>query len=364
MGRAGLSSSWPPDSTRRAGPRVGLTGRRVTSPPRLFAAVVVATLVVALLYGRSQPRLGVKAIPPSPRLGVSQVVDINDVGDPYVIGIPPATKAGPPRYLRVGTTDWESNVPAATSTDLTHWAQIPDVLPVLPSWAAPTVSMTWAPAVLHSAVGWVLYYSTEERSSGLECIGRATAGQPTGPYRDASRSPLVCQRSVGGSIDPSVVTSRQGRYLVWKNDGNSARLADNIWVQRLAPSGLQMAGSPHRLLSTDELWQRGVIEAPAMLSATHGGWWLFYSGGSWDSNAYATGLAYCTGIEGPCRETATKPFLRNASSQLSPGGLDTFTDSHGRLWAAFTTLVAMPSRWHPGRVYYNRVLDIAPIISH
>jgi hypothetical protein len=44
--------------------------------------------------------------------------------------------------------------------------------------------------------------------------------------------------------------------------------------------------------------------------------------------------------------------------------LDTFTDQRGRLWAAFTSLVPVPSTWHPGHTYYNRVLEVAPFLSH
>jgi hypothetical protein len=74
-------------------------------------------------------------------------------------------------------------------------------------------------------------------------------------------------------------------------------------------------------------------------------------------------VAYCKTIESPCVEASLVPFLATRPNLLSPGGLDTLTDSHGRRWAAFTALVRVPSTWHPGRYYYNRVLDIAPFLS-
>jgi hypothetical protein len=100
-----------------------------------------------------------------------------------------------------------------------------------------------------------------------------------------------------------------------------------------------------------------------MLAASHGGWWLFYSGGFWRSGDYATGLAYCTSIQGPCWETSTAPFLASGPDQLSPGGFDTFTDSRGAVWASFSTFVLVPNPRRPGRVFRNRVLDIAPVLS-
>jgi beta-xylosidase len=267
-------------------------------------------------------------------------------------------------YVLFGTTDWQANVPTAISADLVHWTQAPDALPVLPSWAAPSISMTWAPAARRTSAGWVLYYSTEEAASGRECIGRAVASSPAGPYSDRSRHPMLCQGNLGGSIDPSLIRSVGGDvFLAWKNDGNAAHLPDGIWAQQLTSDGLGLTGKPHRLLGVNEAWQKGVVEAPAMIAAAGGGYWLFYSGANWDSNTYGTGLAYCTAVIGPCVETSTHPFLATNPSVVSPGGLDTLTDAQGHLWAAFTALVRVPSTWHPGRYYYNRVLDIAPILS-
>ena len=101
-----------------------------------------------------------------------------------------------------------------------------------------------------------------------------------------------------------------------------------------------------------------------MVAASAGGYWLFYAGGNWSRpDQYATGLAYCPTPTGPCQQTSTKPFLTTTTNDISPGGLDTFTDQRGQLWAAFTSLVPVPSTWHPGHVYYNRVLDIAPFLS-
>jgi beta-xylosidase len=332
------------------------------------------------------------AIPPLPRVGASQTVDQNDVGDPFILAVPPGIDppsdvpfmdSGPDSYqsspwspataasaksdgwyVLFGTTDWQENVPTAISSDLTHWTQAPDALPVLPSWAAPSISMTWAPAAVQRGVGWVLYFSTQEKSSNLECIGAAVSDSPAGPYRDRSASPLLCQRALGGSIDPSIVRHGAGtEYLVWKNNGNAAHSPDAIWSQQLTASGLGLVGQPHRLLGADQAWTHGIVEGPALLPASVGGYWLFYAGGDWNSNQYDTGLAYCAKVTGPCAETAAGPFLATTASLVSPAGLDTVIGPDGKLWAAFTSLVLVPSPWHPGHSYYNRVLDIAPILS-
>jgi hypothetical protein len=152
-------------------------------------------------------------------------------------------------------------------------------------------------------------------------------------------------------------------YLLWKNDGNAQGDRVSLWEQRLSPNGQSLSGTAKRLLTADEPWQNGIVESPAMLAASTGGWWLFYSGGCWRSGAYATGLAFCSSIEGPCRETATTPFLASGTNQLSPGGLDTFIDNRGAVWASFSTFVLRTNPRRPGRYFRNRVLDIAPILS-
>lgn len=334
----------------------------------------------------------VRRVPAWPRLGPIQTVDQNDVGDPFILPVPagvlpptdvpymttghdayqsapwsPATASAAMAhgwYVLFGTTDWQTNVPTAISADLVHWTQAPDALPVLPSWAAPSISMTWAPAAQPTSAGWVLYYSTEEAASHHECIGRAVSASPAGPYTDSSVSPMLCQRSLGGSIDPSIVRSPAGvAFLVWKSDGNATHIPPGIWDQPLTSDGLGLTGTPHRLLGVNQAWQKGVVEAPAMIPAAAGGYWLFYSGGFWESDSYGTGLEYCTTVTGPCAGTSSKPFLATSAPVTSPGALDTFTDLHGQLWAAFTALVRVPSTWHPGHYYYNRVLDTAPIAS-
>lgn len=372
-----------------------LTGKRLNVIVAALMAVTAGVFVAGRVgASRSDAEAGQTRLPALPRLGSIQTVDSNDVGDPFIISVPPGVtpptdvpylSSGPDAYqsapwskataesavthgwyVLLGTTDWQGNVPTAISTDGVHWTQAPDSLPTLPKWAAPSISMTWAPAAQRTSAGWVMYYSTEEQASGRECIGRAISSTPAGPYRDLTSAPMLCQLSLGGSIDPSVVKGKGGStYLVWKSNGNAVHLTDSIWSQQLSSDGLSLRGQPHRLIGDDTSWELGTVEAPAMVAAPAGGYWLFYSGGNWSRpDQYATGLAYCSTPTGPCQETSTKPFLATTPSDISPGGLDTFTDQRGRLWAAFTSLVPVPSTWHPGHVYYNRVLDIAPFLFH
>jgi len=313
-----------------------------------------AAVAVALFAVGAQADHAVVSPPSLPRIGAGRVVDEADVGDPYVLTV------GATSYL-FGTTDWRSNVPAATSTDLLHWQAAPDALPVLPRWAAPKRSMTWAPAVLAARGRYVMYVATQEASTHRQCIAAAGSSTPGGPYTDRSTRPFLCQRDLGGSIDPSVVRDATGEpHLVWKNDGNCCRIPTALWEQALSPDGLHLSGVAHRLLGADAAWQQGNIEAPAMVAASRG-WWLFFAAGDWRTPSYATGLAWCTTIQGPCRDVLDHPFLPSTAGMRTPSGLEAFRDASGHDWAAFTTTVLVPSRRHAHHVYANRVLDVASL---
>ena len=346
----------PPEATR---PR-----RRHLKQGGAAALVVVVVIAVVTFAHATAGHTG-DLTPAPPRIGSVQEVDTSDVADPYVLVVrdAPGTSPGSTTYIRFGTTDWRSNVPEATSQDLVHWQPAPDALPTLPSWAAPSISMTWGPTALAAGGRYVLYVSTEEAASGRQCIAMATSATPEGPYTDASSRPFVCQVGLGGSIDPSVVRGASGDlHLLWKSDGNCCALPTTLWEQAMSADGMHLLGTAHRLLTTDQAWQQGNIEAPAMTAAAGHGYWLFYSGASWRTPDYATGLAYCAKIEGPCHEVLGAPWLAGSATLRTPGGLDVFRDAQGQAWVAFTSTVAVPSRRNRHRVYMNRVMDIAPLL--
>jgi len=333
---------------------------RTATPVPLRGAVTIAVVLSvvggALFAGSALARSHAVVDLTVPTIGTAQVVDQNDVADPTILTV------GSTYYL-FGTTDWQSNVPAATSTDLVHWQDAPDALPELPGWAAPSISMTWAPTVIETGGRYVMYDTTEEQASGRQCIGAATSTTPGGPYTDGSAQPFLCQRSLGGSIDPDVVRDADGRlHLAWKSNGNCCGLPTALWEQDLSADGLHLLGSAHRLLGADQPWEAGNVEGPDLVAAAHG-WWLFYSGGDWRTATYATGIAWCPTLTGPCREVLTRPLLPSTPTMRTPSGLSTFVDARGRRWAAFTTTVLIPSRYRPGRFYDNRVLDVAPLIT-
>ena len=335
---------------------------------RRFPLAVVGVLAVvvagAVLVAVRQPTEATQP-PRLPELGPARDAYDGDLGDPFVLPV----RAGGTvvSFVAFGTGDWPARVPTARTVDLKTWEQGPDALPQLPAWAGadPKNSLSWAPAALQTDHGFVLYITLPDAPSGQQCIAAATSPVPEGPYEGAGAGPLLCQHDLGGSIDPALVRDRDGGlHMLWKNDGNSVGVASSLWEQDLAPDGLSVRGSAHRLLTAGQPWQGDIVEEPAMIPASAGGWWLFYSGNFLDRPEYATGLAYCPTLQGPCRETGDGPFLATPAlqqeRQFAPGGLDTFTDGAGTLWAVFDTW-NRPTR--NGRFYCCRSLQLAPVLS-
>jgi hypothetical protein len=288
-----------------------------------------------------------------------------DLGDPFVL---PVSDAGQVvSFVAFGTGDWPARVPTATSADAMSWQKGGDALPTLPAWAGadPKNSLSWAPSAVEIGHGYVLYITLPEAASGQQCVAAAASATAEGPYTVVGDGPLLCQHDLGGSIDPTTVRDRLGHlHVLWKNDGNSVGVASALWEQQLTDDGLGTVGAPHRLLGSNQAWQGGIVEEPALVPATGGGFWLFYSGNSFDKPEYATGLAFCPSLEGPCQDAHDGPFLATPAlqqqNQFAPGGLETFKDAKGALWAVFDTW-NRPTR--NGRFYCCRSLQVARVLS-
>jgi len=254
-----------------------------------------------------------------------------DFADPFVL------RAGD-TYYAFATNLGPVNVQVQRSTDLKTWTPLPDALPKLPPWALPAAGLTWAPSVLQRPGGYVLFYTAHDTRSGFQCISRATASRPEGPYADASHEPFICQKDLCGSIDASPFVDNDGRtYLVWKSDENAAacRGTPRLWSQELGDDALTLRGAPSALLARDAEWEGALIEGPSMVRSG-ARTLLFYSANAYDSTRYAVGYATCKGPLGPCEKvTRVSPLLASVGLMLGPGGQELFTDVAGKLWMAF-----------------------------
>jgi beta-xylosidase len=259
-----------------------------------------------------------------------------DFPDPFVL------KVGD-TYYAYATNGAGKQVQTLTSDDLVHWQAGPYAVPKVGSWGFN--GPTWAPEVLARDDGtYVLYYT-----SNL-CVGRAVAEDPLGPFVDDSKHALVCQGSLGGSIDASPFRDDDGTlYLVWKNDGNHIGQATHIWAQRLSTDGLRLVGPRRALERNDRPWEGSVVEGP-MLWKHEGRYLLFYSGNAFDSDSYAVGYATCDSPLGPCKDARENPILKKACRAMGPGH-NALIVVGGQTWIVYHA-------WKPNHAGDKRVLWI------
>lgn len=279
-------------------------------------------------------------------------------------------------FLGYSTTSAGRNVPMAVSTDLVSWRLVKDekdpkklydAMPTVPAWAKS--GFTWAPEVLATEGGYVLYFSAPHKKLDVQCIGAATSTDPTGPFVSRSAEPLVCQPELGGTIDAHPFRDTDGQhYLYYKNDGNNPRFLkpSRIWAQKLSADGLKLEGQPAVVATNDTHWEWRVVEAPTMVRHP-GGYTLFFSANhfGWEADQrlsnYGTGYATCTGPMGPCTDAKENPWLRSyfgAPGCLSGPGHPTVFKAGSRSFIAFHAWAAS-SGCRPARS--ERYLYVAPL---
>jgi len=186
-----------------------------------------------------------------------------------------------------------------------------------------------------------LFYAAWDPSVSHYCVGVAASADPTGPYDDDSAGPVVCQTAIGGSIDPDAYQDPSGNYyLAWKNNDGSSTTPATLWTSPIAfgGGGASLIGPVSALMTQNRSWET-TIEQPDMV-LLGGRWLLFFSGGPWQTSAYAIAYAYCQGPVGPCADPNTAPVFASSGAVAGPGAPSVFTDSSGTLWMAYNAWTA------------------------
>ena len=263
-------------------------------------------------------------------------------------------------YYTFSTSSGPNNVSEMSTTNLGSWpqtyAQTTDALPVPGSWAEVGPSLTvWVPSATEASDRFYLFYAAYDPHLGARCIGVATSPTPAGPYTDHNRAPMVCQPTLGGSIDPDAFTDTDGHpYLIWKSDGHNATL----WAAPMVVTaiGASLSAAPVALLSPDQGWE-STVENPFML-VKDGYYDLLFSGGNYDSASYATGYAICSGPLGPCVEPGFGPIIASTPEVAGPGGASAFQDADGQTWMDYAAFTPPAIGYEDGGV---RSLHIVPL---
>ncbi|WP_310469171.1 glycoside hydrolase family 43 protein [Sphingomonas sp.] len=262
-------------------------------------------------------------------------------------------------FLAYATNDG-INLPMLTSRDLVTWAPVGDPanpgkrldgMPALAPWVKE--GFTWAPEVMRIGNRWLLYYTANHRKKDVQCIGVAVADAPTGPFRDSSPEPMVCQFNEGGSIDANPFRDADGKlYLYWKSDGNRVGKGTWIWGQPLSADGLTVTGAPVGLIRDDQKWENKLVEAPTMVRSPTG-YAMFFSAAYYGWNAderlspYAMGYATCQGPLGPCVDAPNNPILFSFRDKelgcLSGPGHQSIFQAKGQNYVTFHAWAATSS---------------------
>ncbi len=257
--------------------------------------------------------------------------------DPTVTRADPAITWDPQSHLyRMYTTElWYANVPEwEAPTPTGPWRSVGEALPALPAWHGVAFS-TWAPIVRDVNGVWTMWASTADQQ-GAFCPFRATARDAAGPFTVDPRR-VLCDTALNGDIDPSLVQVSGQWWLLYKTNANAVNEPTTFLSQRIGPDGLPY-GPRLTLLTSDQPWEHGMIEAPSLVrNPVSGQWWLVFSAGDSDpaNPSYQMYTAPCDGPAGPCEIRKVVNLVRPNAQGGAPGEENAFVDADGQAWIAY-----------------------------
>ena len=266
-----------------------------------------------------------------------------DFPDPFVLTV------GPSEYA-FATNASGGNIQVLALQGDDGWATRGDALGHFPAWAG--TGRTWAPAVLARPGGFVMYYGVRDALNGHECVSRAVATAPAGPYVDTSDGPLQCGEN--DAIDPNPVVGADGvPALLWVRSHPNA-----IMARALSADGLSFVGPERELLHATAGWEASNVEAPSMM-VTAQGTWMFFSANDWNSRHYAIGVVHCASALGPCDRSAAAPVMSSHDPIISPGGGSVFQPTPGDYRLAFHAYHEPNVGYPASRLFYVARIDLS-----
>ena len=104
-------------------------------------------------------------------------------------------------------------------------------------------------------------------------------------------------------------------WLTWKFNGNVTGQPTALLSMQLGSDG-EPVGPVHTLLTSDQPWEAGMLEAPSFVEdQVTGTWWLTFSAGDFGTpDTYQIAAVPCASLAGPCddayRSTSSRPTPR------------------------------------------------------
>ena len=270
--------------------------------------------------------------------------------DPFVLAAPDGT------YVMYGTATGplpDGRVfQTLVSDDRRTWRPVGGALEV-PADPGPGAEW-WAPEVAYSQGRFWMYYSRGVGHSGHQ-IFVAASDVATGPFVDVA-GPL--SGDLGFAIDPAPFQDVEGQWwLFYATDVVEGDRPGTILAVRRLENMTSLTGDQHVILRASADWQLyesdreiygdrhdwHTLEGPAVI--WHDGrYWLFYSGGNWQTPRYGVAAAYASSVVGPWVQAADHPFITSAGTGLiGPGHCSVVADRDDGLIDVFL------HAWDPGR---------------
>ncbi len=220
-----------------------------------------------------------------------------------------------PTYYVVCTTHTLPAFPIRKSTDLVNWTDTGKYVFTdrnKPKWAR---DHFWAPEIHKVGDKYHAYYTARNSNTNRLCIGLATASSAEGPYRDLGK-PFLCDTVT--ILDSHVFADDNGKkYLYWKADAADGNPSGPIYAQEMASDGLSLVGARSALIKNDLAWEGNLVEAPWVVKR-NGLYYLFYSGGAYNTTSYATGVASSSSPMGGFTKKGD-PILKTGTKWKGPG---------------------------------------------
>jgi hypothetical protein len=331
------------------------TRPRVRSVRRRTSVVLVLLAAASLVAVGCQVPLG-----PVQRLASIPPPQLPETSDPTVIAW------GNEYFLYGSNNDKRAPVTRLTNIDRAYSlseknARTVEAMPTKPPWAA-RFDQLWAPTVGLFGGRWVMFFSADRvnppQSWNPQCVGRAWAPSPIGPFV-AEPTPVHCGLGgVGGALDPQLFGDADGRPWLLVAFGNTESPLHAIPLDGNA----QLIGPPTALLRRQHAWEYHFIENPSMMfDRARGNYLLAYSAGRWWEAAYRTGIARCATPTGPCTSDPTGPWVASSNGRTGPGGLSFFKDLSGADRAIFSTFAAGWETQVGGRSAAIMYVDTDPV---
>lgn len=274
----------------------------------------------------------------------------------YPVLSDPEVLADGGKYYVYGSNTAQNRMPIHVVSDLTtvysdalwYHTRI-EGMPTKPAWARDD-GVFWAPTVARAGSTYVAFFAANRPNPpqpwNAQCIGRATATSPTGPFVPEPL-PFSCGlHGVGGALDPSLFRDVDGRWYLYAafGDTDAPIRVFALDANLDAPRNIWQIAEPYdwAVYGRNFAWEGNFIENPSMIhDPTTGTYLLAYSGGGdWWGPDYVTGLARCSSPTGLCTGNPFIPWLAKSNGRTGTGGLAFFRKEDGTPMAIYASYAA------------------------